>query len=126
MSAFDPIDTYVHLTDGPEARPIEVASDFWAKIHEREDLQDGRLVCAFRFDADWSTWERHPAGDEIVCLIEGALDLVLETDDGEQVIPMRDRGLTVVPRGVWHTARVRTPCVGLFITRGGGTEVRPV
>jgi hypothetical protein len=32
------------------------------------------LVATFAFDADWPTWERHPAGDELVCLLSGEVD----------------------------------------------------
>ena len=68
-ASFDLTDTYVHIADGPEAIPLEVGDDFWEKIATRTDLGDGRLVGAFRFDADWDSWERHPAGDEIVILL---------------------------------------------------------
>jgi uncharacterized cupin superfamily protein len=126
MTSFDIQDTYIHLSDGPSVSPIEVKEDFWQTIDQRSDLQDGRLVMIFHFDEDWPTWERHPAGDEVVCLLSGAVDLVLEAPEGERVVELRGRSATVVPRGLWHTARVLEPSDGLFITRGEGTENRPI
>ena len=125
MESFDITDTYVHLSDGPEARPVEVGPDFWEKIGGREDLHGGRLVCAFHFSESWKSWEMHPAGDEIVMLLSGAVDLVLEQQGGPRVIELRDRATCIVPAGVWHTARVHRPSEALHITRGAGTQVRP-
>ena len=60
-------------------------------------------------------------------LLTGAADLVLELDGAERAVPLRRPGEHVlIPRGVWHTARVSTPCSMLFITPGRGTENRPV
>jgi hypothetical protein len=123
---FELKETFLHLTDGPDVIPLDVGEDFWEKLASRTDLGDGRLVSSFRFDADWPTWERHPAGEEVVVLINGSLDFVLETESGEKVVPLRGRGAVVVPRGVWHTARVNEPSEALFITRGAGTENRAI
>ena len=125
-AVFDLADTYVHLEDGPGAVPLEVADDFWERIGSRTDLGDGRLVCAFRFTEDWSGWEVHPAGDEIVCLLSGSMDLVLEEEAGERVVPLRGEAACIVPRGVWHRAIVHEPSHALHITRGAGTQHRPL
>jgi mannose-6-phosphate isomerase-like protein (cupin superfamily) len=124
--AFDFIDTYVQLEDGPGALPLEVGDDFWSKIESRPDLHGGRLVCLFEFDADWPTWEVHPAGDEIVFLLNGAIDLVLDEPGGERTVELRARAACIVPRGVWHRAIVHAPSSALHITRGAGTRNRPV
>jgi mannose-6-phosphate isomerase-like protein (cupin superfamily) len=89
-----------------------------------DDLAE-RLVAEFAFDRDWESWEVHPAGDEIVVLLSGAVDLVLEEPDGERIIALRERGTVIVPRGVWHTANVIAPSEVLHITRGEGTQHRP-
>src|SRR6185295_7186196 len=125
--AFDPFGTFVHLPDGPEARPVPVTADFWQTIDRRTDLHAGRMVTANRFAsaADWPHWERHPAGDEIVCLLSGELDLVIEQDGRERVVELRGRSACIVPRGTWHRGVVRGPSEALFITRGEGTEHRP-
>ncbi|MGH7820433.1 MAG: hypothetical protein ACREQ9_11705, partial [Candidatus Binatia bacterium] len=122
---FDLTNTYVHLTDGSAATALEVGEDFWRRIGERAELGEGRLVCAFRFDEDWTSWEMHPAGDEVVCLLSGAIDVILDEGGVEEVIELRHRGACIVPRGVWHTARAHAPSEALHITRGAGTQHRP-
>ena len=121
---FDLATSYLVLADGPEAKRIEVGPDFWETIDERTDLA-GRLVAIFPYDADWTSWEVHPDGDEIVVLLSGAVDLVLDLPGGHRIVELRDRGAAVVPRGVWHTANVLAPSEALHITRGEGTTHRP-
>ncbi len=38
---------------------------------------------------DHSHWEMHPAGEELIYLASGRIDLVLETDEGERTVEMR-------------------------------------
>ena len=63
-----------------------------------------------------------------VVLLSGDVTLVCETDHGEAPTRLSAPGdFVVVPRGVWHTARVAAgPAMMLFITPGEGTEHRPV
>jgi len=126
MTLFDPLATYVHLPDGPGATLLEVTADFWQKLETRTDLHAGRLISAYRFEQDWTSWERHPAGDEIVVQLSGAMDFVVEEAGGERTVPLRGRAALLVPRGAWHTARVLAPSEALFVTRGAGTEHRPL
>ena len=49
-----------------------------------------------------SAWERHPQGDEIVHIIEGAATLHLITDEGRQSLDLTAGTLAVVPRNAWH------------------------
>ncbi len=124
-AGFDLRETYVHLEDGPGAPTLEGGDEFWKTIQTRQDVQRGRLVCLFEFDADWTSWEMHPEGDEVVLLLSGSLDVVLEEAGGERVVELRGRSACIVPRGVWHTARVHEPSQALHITRGAGTKHRP-
>ena len=126
MTAFDPLATFVHLPDGPDTTLLEVTPDFWQKLEARTDLHGGRLVSAYRFDADWKSWERHPAGDEIVVQLSGAMDFVVDDGRSERTVTLRGRAALVVPRGLWHTARVLEPSEAIFVTRGEGTEHRPL
>jgi len=85
------------------------------------------LVATFAFDADWPTWERHPAGDELVCLLSGRVTLVLERDDRQETTDLHEPGdFAVVPQGTWHTARTRVATTMLFVTPGEATENKPV
>jgi mannose-6-phosphate isomerase-like protein (cupin superfamily) len=47
-------------------------------------------------------WERHPAGDEIVYIVEGATMLRLMTQQGPQEQELRAGMMVVVPQGLWH------------------------
>lgn len=124
---FDLERTYVHLADGPDAKAVPVTPDFWQTIGTRSDLAGGRLVSASRFSEDWPHWEVHPAGEELVMLVSGALDLVLEDASGaRETIALRGRGALLIPRGTWHWARVREPSEMWFVTYGAGTQHRAV
>jgi mannose-6-phosphate isomerase-like protein (cupin superfamily) len=81
------------------------------------------LISMHDFSADWPTWERHPAGDEIVLLLSGSVTLVVQMGAAKQSIKLTEPGAyIVIPRNTWHTARVATPTRMLFITPGEGTE----
>jgi mannose-6-phosphate isomerase-like protein (cupin superfamily) len=125
-TTFDLTDTYVQLDDGPAAHSVEVDERFWETVGDRPELQAGRLVMMMRYTDDWDSWEMHPAGDEIVYALDGAVDLILDEEDGERVVPLRARTGCVVPRGVWHRGVVHSPGDVLHITRGEGTRHRPV
>lgn len=129
--AFDLSDVFIHLGLGSAATPLPDfawSPEYMAGYHERfaEDGSEGRLVCVVAQDKTWDTWERHPAGHEVVVLLSGRVDLVQEIDGGEHVVELRPGQAVINPPGVWHTARVHEPGAGLFITPGRGTEVRPV
>ena len=47
-------------------------------------------------------WERHPNGDEIVQIVEGATTVHLMTDDGPQSIAVSAGMVIVVPQNTWH------------------------
>ena len=130
--AFDLSRTFVHLglEGGPTATPLpdftftpECLAAYTGRF--ARDGTDGRLVCVLEQDRTWDSWERHPAGEEVVYLISGRVDLVQERDGTEHVIELHAGEATVNPPNTWHTARVHEPGWALFITPGAGTEVRP-
>ena len=124
--SIDPKTTYIHLSDGPEVRPVEVTADFWEKIASRHDLHEGRLITTFYQSQNWTTWEMHPAGEEVIVLLSGAAELVLDTPEGEQIVPLQAGRACIIPQGCWHTARVQIPGDIMVITRGAGTQNRPL
>ena len=90
------------------------------------DGADGRLVSMFTFTEDWQSWERHPAGGEMVYCISGDMTLHQEMADGSIVTTRLEPGQYAInPPGVWHTADIRGEARALFITAGVGTENRP-
>jgi mannose-6-phosphate isomerase-like protein (cupin superfamily) len=87
--------------------------------------EKGRLLATLSMSADWTNWEMHPAGDEILFMREGKATFVLDLSDGLSEIALGAGRLLVVPKGVWHTAKVSQPARLLAITAGLGTQHRP-
>lgn len=123
--ALDPQQTYVHLADDGLARSVPSESFWQLPPAELDAFGKGWLVSEFSFTQDWPSWEMHPHGDEFVYLLAGHVELLLERDSGVETIVLEGSGAVVVPRGVWHTARLRQPSRMLHVTRGEGTENRP-
>jgi len=69
--------------------------------------------------------EMHPDADEVLFLISGRIDVVLEEDGAETVVEVSPGQAVVVPRGVWHRVLLREPSQLLHITPGPGGEWRP-
>jgi mannose-6-phosphate isomerase-like protein (cupin superfamily) len=125
---FDLMTTYAHLRDGGGATLVDVAPTFWEELAggERPELDEGRLVAAFAYDGDWPNAEMHPAGDEIVYVLSGAIDLILQEPSGDRTIALNASEGHIVPKGTWHTARVRARAKVLHVTPGAGTQHRAV
>jgi mannose-6-phosphate isomerase-like protein (cupin superfamily) len=120
--------TYLHVRDGGSTQAIPVDETFWGDVAggKLPELDKGRLMSAFTFSEPWPTWERHPAGEELVMLLSGAATVVLELGDGERAIELRSPGeFVLVPSNTWHTARTTVATTMLFLTPGAGTEHRP-
>lgn len=123
------LQTYLHVQDGGKTAQISVTEQFWTDLVSgaRPELDQGRLMSALSFSTDWPSWERHPAGDELVMLLSGSALLLLEEANGERELLLDTVGSYVlVPQGVWHTARTTQPTTLLFLTPGAGTQHRPV
>jgi hypothetical protein len=124
----------IHLGRGGSAVPQpafpqdERAMQWYADYGARHaaDGADGRLVSSYRFTEDWTSWEMHPAGAEVVICIGGSM--VLLQDDGRGAVT-RTRLLpgeyAINAPGVWHTADVEGEAQAIFITSGEGTQHRP-
>ena len=130
MSAtHDILRTYLHVRDDGTTTALPVSDSFWQELGSGAypELDTGRLMSAFTFSEPWSSWERHPAGEELVMLLSGAASVVLEEDGVERVVELSKAGdLVLVPRNVWHTARTSVPTTMMFLTPGAGTEHRAI
>ena len=62
--------------------------------------RDG-AVSAGKF-AGTSAWERHPMGDEIVQIVDGATVLHLMTGEGKQSVTLSAGMMAIVPQNTWH------------------------
>ncbi len=91
-----------------------------------DDLDEGRLVSLFRFEEPWTSWEMHPAGDEVVCVLQGHMALHQELPGGgKESYELGPGDYAINPPGAWHTADADEPVVALFITAGKDTTHRP-
>jgi quercetin dioxygenase-like cupin family protein len=62
--------------------------------------RDGGIFTA-KF-AGRSAWERHPQGDEIVQIVDGATTLHLVTEQGRQSLLLGSGMVAIVPQNTWH------------------------
>lgn len=125
--SIDPVQTYVLLAADGRGTPVPGGDAFWSRPEaELEAFGKDWLVSEFVCDGDWPNWEMHPQADEFVYLLSGEAIFQLQGDDGITSIPLRGRGAVLVPKGVWHTAKVTAASRILTVTLGGGTQHRPV
>ena len=93
----------------------EIANLTYLPNRTPEMGHSGRMEAAFaklsryRDGAIWvgyysgtSDWERHPKGDEIVMVLEGATTVVLLIEDEEERVNLGAGELVVVPANTWH------------------------
>jgi mannose-6-phosphate isomerase-like protein (cupin superfamily) len=131
MSSTAPFDlesTFVVIGPQHAAVPVAVTPTLFEELDQQHEQFKGRLlVSSFAFAADWTTWEMHPAGDEIVCLLSGRATLVLDRGGRDEIVALAHPGaFAIVPKGTWHTARTGVPTRMLFVTPGEGTQNRPI
>lgn len=121
--------THLRLGQDGVIEALPVDDTFWARLIAGDlgDFHHQYLVSGHTFEQDWTMWEMHPHGDEVVCLLSGEATFVLEHSHGrEEVVLSRVGMFVVVPRGTWHTAKVARPASLLFITAGEGTRHREI
>jgi mannose-6-phosphate isomerase-like protein (cupin superfamily) len=121
---FDPKTTYVDLMPSG-AREIPVDESFWPDLISGRLKLEGRLVSAYEMH-DFPNWERHPAGEELIVLISGAMDMILEEPAGERTVTLKAGQAFLVPKNIWHRGVVRAPGQALFVTEGAGTESKAI
>ncbi|MDZ4373110.1 MAG: cupin domain-containing protein [Phenylobacterium sp.] len=124
MPQLDLETTYLSL-DGQGRLHSHPLEGFWETADENPDLLS-TLVSAYVSDEDWSNWEMHPGGDEVLVLIDGRMTLILDEPNGERQVEMAPGATCVVPKGVWHRALVAQASRFIAITYGPGTTHRPV
>jgi mannose-6-phosphate isomerase-like protein (cupin superfamily) len=133
-STIDLFKNYLLLEPEGDAVLLPGGGEFWSQlmsgaatdpgIRQLLGSPHGRLLSALPMGADWTNWEMHPAGDEILFMLEGKATFVLELSDGLKEVALAAGRLLVIPKGVWHTAKVSEPARLLAITMGRGTQHR--
>src|SRR5207248_9565095 len=63
-------------------------------------FRDGNLFSA-KFSGN-GAWERHPNGDELVQVVDGAATLHLMTENGPQSHELSAGMIAIVPQNTWH------------------------
>ncbi|HHM12350.1 MAG TPA: cupin domain-containing protein [Planctomycetaceae bacterium] len=120
--------SFVHLTRHGDAEPIELTPSFW-RDSTSKDLYK-RLVGVVAFasaeDLHSSSQEVHPEADELLFVISGAIDVVLQEGDSERIVPLEAGQAAIVPRGLWHRLIMRQPGKLLFINSRTGMKSRPM
>ena len=53
-----------------------------------EDGAEGRMVMVFEGSRSWDTWERHPAGDEVVICLSGRMTVIREIEDEHELVAL--------------------------------------
>lgn len=121
---FDPTTTYVDLApSGASAIPVD--ESFWPNLISGKLQLKGRLVSAYEMQ-DFPHWERHPAGEELVVVMSGAMDFTLDEPEGERTVRVSAGQAILVPTNTWHRGVVVAPGRALFVTEGEGTDTKPI
>jgi mannose-6-phosphate isomerase-like protein (cupin superfamily) len=127
-------DTFAFLQDGGAAPLIVKDASFWRDLMSKNPTSPGAtlvakgsgwLVGVYSITQDAQAWELHPSGDELLAMLTGEMDVVLELADGEATITLQAGQACLVPRGTWHRQVVRRPGEYLGATYGKGTQHRP-
>ncbi len=126
----DLIDNPLHLGLGATAvvEPTFSGMAWYADYVARhaDDGAEGRLVTLYTFSEPWTSWEMHPAGEEVVICTFGSIMLIQESaDGGRSSLTLGPGEYGINPRGIWHTADIGESATVLFITAGWGTQHRP-
>jgi mannose-6-phosphate isomerase-like protein (cupin superfamily) len=135
QTGFDLVNNYLHLGDGGEAFRVAITPAFWPALMSgdyreegvRRIAEDGGwLAASYQVQQDMKHWEMHPAGDEILFMLSGEIDVVLDEPGGERVVNVKAGTACVVPRGIWHRQVVKSPGQQFALTYGKGTQHRPL
>jgi quercetin dioxygenase-like cupin family protein len=107
----------IHLADDLVVTAAAVDAAFWNRsATTRPELIEGRILSVFDYTTTWSWWERHPAGDELVYLISGDIELLLDDPAGARTLALQPGQAAIVPAGAWHRAVVLSPSQLMFVT----------
>ena len=110
--------TVLHLASDQSAALVAVDENFWDHRDTAAELQEGRIMSVFCYEASWTWWERHPVGAEFVLVLSGAVVFHLQQDEraGVRAVARAQGECLLVPEGAWHRAEITTPTRMLFVT----------
>jgi mannose-6-phosphate isomerase-like protein (cupin superfamily) len=126
---FPATETLVRLdAAGFAASPLPRSPEAWREINRaRGERVVGMATPVDPTDLHPDTWEMHPDGDEVLFLLDGAIDVALAGDGETQtdLLSLASGQGCVVEPGTWHRLLLREPSRLLFVTPAGGTRMRP-
>ncbi len=130
----DPLTNYFLLESDGAAIALPGGREFWTQlmsgnpgdpgIRRLMGSEHGRLLSVLTMNADWTNWEKHPAGDELLFMLEGNARFVLDLPDGAKEVTLNAGRLLVIPRGD-ATAKISGQARLLAMTAGHGTQIKP-
>lgn len=89
----------------------------------------GWQIAAFHVETDEDVhadhWEAHPAAEEAVCCLSGALRIYFRAEEPggeEEMVPLPAGTAVVVPRGRWHRLELDAPSDIMSVTLRRGTR----
>ena len=116
-----------HLGQDLDVSLVNVTSAYWAhESNTSPELSQGRILSVFDYTTTWPYWERHPAGDELLYLLSGDVELVLDDDVVTSRVRLGAGEAAIVPAGTWHRAMIHAASRILFVTpTPSQTQQRP-
>lgn len=128
FESFKLLSNYAILPPNGRGRTTLGGEYFWNQPPEEiEKVGRDWLITEHRFTASWDYQEIHPEADEFCYVVEGSVILHLESLDGSdrQAITLATGSAFLIPRNMWHTAKVTEPMRMILVTMGAGTLSRP-
>ncbi len=129
MKALPSLLQYFVVLDPAKNATLELAdADVYQRLEQNyHDFAGHELISCYDFGSDWASWEMHPAGDEIVVLLSGAVQFIWQEGEVQHLRELSQAGqFLVIPKGHWHTAKTQVASRVLFITPGQDTQSKPV
>ena len=105
---------------GVAAGTVTTAEEDAAAFPRLASFNDGAVYVG-RF-AGQTPWERHPGADELLYVLEGAVDITQLATDGPAEVSVAAGSVFVVPRGLWHRQQAR-PRVTLLAAVPDDSEI---
>lgn len=120
-------DAVIHLGTQLDIATLAVTAAFWTHDPSNSpQLAQGRILCVNDYTTTWAYWERHPDGDELVYVLSGNVEFVLDNDQQRHTATLCAGQAAIVPAGTWHRALIHAPVQILFVTpTPARTEQRP-
>ncbi len=125
---FDLGSTFVRLGQEGTAELVALTPEFWGASCSSGPADRFVGIVAFGSSDDLhaDSLERHPAADELLLVLEGAIALVIETPDHPRRVELAEGEACRVPRGLWHRLEVIRPGRLLFVNSRYRMESRPL